>query len=205
MRNEYESDAEDDAVTCSNPIDAADLADYWLAALERSEEEAVEEHLFGCDRCGARLREIIALAEGVRALARKGSLRMVVSDAFLKRAAEEGLRVREYAPPPGGDVQCTVTAEDDILIGRLAANLSGAKRVDLCICDELGVEQLRLPDIPVQSGASNVVYQESITFAKAMPTSKIIARLVAFDDAGGERLLGEYTFNHTRTLPGPGG
>jgi anaerobic C4-dicarboxylate transporter len=33
----------------------------------------------------------------------------------------------------------------------------------------------------------------------------MIARLVAFDEAGGERLLGEYTFNHTRSLPGPVG
>jgi hypothetical protein len=192
-------------MNCVNPIDTAVLADYWLAALAQPEEEAAEEHLFTCDECGRRLREVIALAEAVRKLAREGSLRMVVSEAFLKRAAEEGLRVREYAPPAGGGVQCTVTAEDDILVGRLAANLSGARRVDLCICDERGVEQLRLPDIPVQSGASNVVYQESITFAKAAPTSKMIMRLVAFDDAGGERLLGEYTFNHTRSLPGPGG
>ena len=65
-------------------------------------------------------------------------------------------------------------------------------------------KQLRLPDIPVQSGASSVVYQESITFAKALPTSKMIARLVTVDEAGGERLLGEYTFNHTRSLPGSG-
>jgi hypothetical protein len=191
-------------VSCSNPIDAAVLADYWNAALPSSEEEVIEEHLLDCDRCGARLREVIALAEGVRSLAREGSLRMIVSDVFLRRAAEEGLRVREYALPPGGVVQCTVTAEDGILIGRLAANLSGAKRVDLCIFDERGVEQRRLPDIPVQSGASNVVYQESITFAKAMPTNKIIARLVTFDEAGDERLLGEYTLNHTRSLPGPG-
>jgi hypothetical protein len=191
-------------MNCFDPLDPAVLADYWLAALAQPEEEAAEEHLFTCDECGARLREVIALAEGVRGLAREGSLRMVVSDAFLKRAAEEGLRVREYAPPPGGGVQCTVTAEDDLLVGRLAANLTGAKRVDLCICDEHGVEQLRLPDIPVHSGASSVVYQESITFAKAMPTSTLIARLVTFDEAGGERLLGEYTFNHTRSLPGPG-
>jgi hypothetical protein len=190
-----------DSVNCSNPIDAAVLADYWLAALEGSEEEAVEEHLFACDRCGARLREVIALAEGVRNLAREGCLRMIVSDAFLKRATEEGLRVRQYAPPPGGGVQCTVTAEDDILIGRLAADLSGAKRVDLCICDERGIEQLRLPDIPVHPEASSVVYQESITFAKALPTQKLIARLVTFHEAGGERLLGEYTFNHTRMSP----
>ena len=193
-----------DPMICSTPIDAAVFADYWTAALAKPEEEAIEEHLFNCDQCGERLREVMALAEGVRNLAREGCLRMVVSDSFLERVAEEGLRIREYAPPAGGGVQCTVTAEDDILIGRLAANLSGAKRVDLCICDELGVEQLRLPDIPVQSGASNVAYQESITFAKAMPTSKIIARLVTFDEAGGERLLGEYTFNHTRSLPGPG-
>ncbi len=188
-------------MSCSNPIDAAVLADYWLAALAQPEEEAAEEHLFTCDECGARLREAIALAEGVRKLAREGSLRMVVSDVFLKRAAEEGLRVREYAPPAGGGVECTVTAEDDLLIGRLAANLTGAKRVDLCLCDERGVEQLRLPDIPVHSGASSVAYQESITWAKAMPSNKMIARLVAFDETGGERLLGEYVFNHTRSLP----
>ena len=193
-----------DSVNCSNPIDAALLADYWLAALASSDEEAVEEHLLGCDRCGARLREVIALAEGVRSLAREGTLRMIVSDAFLQRAAEEGLRVREYAPPSGGGVQCTVTAEDDILIGRLAANLSGAKRIDLCVCDERGVELGRLPDIPMNPAAGSVAFQESITFAKAAPTSKMIVRLVALDETGGERLLGEYTFNHTRSLPGPG-
>ena len=191
-------------MNCLNPIDAAVLADYWLAGLAGAEEDAVEEHLLGCDRCGERLREVIALAEGVRNLAREGSLRMVVSEAFLKRAAEEGIRIREYAPPPGGGVQCTVTAEDDLLVGRLAANLSGAKRVDLCLCDERGVEQLRLPDIPVHPGASSVAFQESITFAKAAPTSKMIVRLITFDDVGAERLLGEYTFNHTRSLPGPG-
>jgi hypothetical protein len=191
-------------MNCLNPIDAAVLADYWLGALTKPEEEAAEEHLFTCDDCGARLSEVIALAEGVRTIAREGSLRMVVSESFLKRAAEEGLRVRQYAPPAGGGVQCTVTAEDDFLVARLAANLTGAKRVDLCLCDERGVEQFRLPDIPVHSGTGSVVYQESINFAKAMPTSTLIARLVTFDQAGGERLLGEYTFNHTRSLPGPG-
>ena len=191
-------------MSCASPIDAAVLADYWLAALAGSEEEAVELHLLDCDECGARLREVIALIDGVRKIAREGSLRMVVSDAFLKRAAEEGLRIREYAPPAGGSVQCTVTAEDDFLIARLAANLTGAKRVDLCLCDERGVEQGRMRDIPVGQGASNIVYQESATWAKAMPSMTMIVRLVTFDESGGERLLGEYTFNHTRSMPGPG-
>ncbi len=191
-------------VNCSSPIDAAVLADYWLGVLADTEEDAVEEHLFGCDQCGDRLREVITLAGGLRELAREGSLRMVVSETFLQRAAAEGLRVRQYSPPAGGGVQCTVTSEDDILIGRLAADLKGTKRVDLSISDERGTEQLRLRDIPVNPSADRVILQESITFAKAAPTNKMLMRLVAVDEAGGERLIGEYTFNHTRSLPGPG-
>ena len=191
-------------MNCTNPIDAPVIADYWLGALPKPEEETVEEHLFKCNECGKRLREIIALAEGIRKLAQEGSLLMVVSDAFLKRAAEQGLRVREYAPPPGGGVECTVTAQDDILIARLASDLSGAQRVDLCICDQHGIERLRLPDIPFDPAAGSIAFQQSITYAKAAPSETMIARLVSLDDTGGERLLGEYTFNHTRTLPGPG-
>jgi hypothetical protein len=191
-------------VTCSDPIDAAVLTDYWLGVLADAEERGVEEHLFACDACGARLREVIALAEGVRHLARTGSLMMVVSDAFLQRATVEGLRVREYSPPPGGSVECTVSAEDDLLIGRLRANFARAKRVDLCICNADGAEQHRLADIPFHSQTDQVVFQQPITYAKAAPSETMIARLVAFDESGLERLLGEYRFNHTRTLPGPG-
>jgi anti-sigma factor RsiW len=70
-------------MNCLNSIDAAILLDYWLAALSNSDAEAVEEHLFACDECGARLQELIALAEEIRKLARQGSLIMVVGDAFL--------------------------------------------------------------------------------------------------------------------------
>jgi len=191
--------------SCSDPIDAAVLADYWRAALPSAEEEAVELHLLECDRCGDRLRETMALAEALRRLAREGNLRMVVSDAFLERAAADGVRVREYTVPPGGSVQCTVTADDDLLIGRLVADLSEAGRVDLCFCDARGVEQGRLPDIPHNPTSDSVVFQESITAMKAAPTFTMIARLVGVDEAGGERVLGEYTFNHSRSLPGPAG
>lgn len=188
----------------SHPIDAAVLADYWLGTLSGPDEDSVEAHLFECDPCGARLREVMALADGIRRLARRGDLRMVVSDAFLQRAAADGLRVREYAPPSGGSVRCTVGDDDDLMVGRLAANLSGAGRVDVCWYDEHGVERLRLPDIPFRADAASIVLQEPITLIKAAPTATHIARLFAVDDAGAERLLGEFTFHHTRTLPGPG-
>ena len=123
---------------CPNPIEAAVLMDYWLAALPSAAEEAVEQHLMTCDGCGERLREVIAMADGLRALARSGSLQVVISDQFVKHAAETGLRVREYAPPRGESVQCTVAADDDLLVARLAVDLTTASRVDVSWCDLRG-------------------------------------------------------------------
>jgi hypothetical protein len=62
--------------------------------------------------------------------------------------------------------------------------------------------QIRLTEVSFNSAAGSVAFQQPITYAKAAPSENMIA--VAFDDSGRERLPGEYTFNHTRTLPGPG-
>ena len=191
-------------MSCDQRLDAAILSDYWLGALEQAEEERVEEHLFACAECAARLEEVAALAEGLRRVVQEGSLMMVVSDVFLNRAKQNGARVREYAPPTGSSVQCTVTAEDDLLVGRLAADLRALKRIDLSLRDPSGTEQFRLVDIPFAPDEGGVLWQQSITFAKAAPTSTMVARLLAVDEKGAESLVGEYTFNHTRTLPGPG-
>src|SRR4030095_3897746 len=96
-------------VDCPQPIDAATLMDYWLGALQSTEEEPIEEHLMGCDRCGDRLREVMGLAESLRTLARSGVLQVVISDHVITRADEMGQRIRQYAPPLGGSVQCTVS------------------------------------------------------------------------------------------------
>jgi len=148
---------------------------------------------------------LATLSEGLRALARSGSLQVVITEAFVKHAADTGLRVREYAPPRGGSVQCTVAADDDLLVARLAVDMTAASRVDLSWCDPRGVELQRMADIPIRGDAGSVICQQSITWAKASPTATMIARLVAVDDKGEERALGEFTFHHTRTIPGPPG
>jgi hypothetical protein len=190
---------------CSEPIEPAVLMDYWLAALPAEAGDAVEQHLMTCDGCGDRLREVIGLAEGLRALARSGSLTVVVSDWFVAHAAETGLRVREYAPSPGESIQCTVAGDDDLLVARLAADLTLVSRVDLSWCDPRGIEHQRMNDIPISAEAGSVIWQQSITWAKASPSATMIARLLAVDEKGDERLLGEYTFHHTRTIAGPPG
>ena len=100
-------------------------------------------------------------------------------------------------------MHCTVSVDDDLLFARLAADLSGAARVDLSWCDRRGVERRRLSDIPVRGDAGGIVLQESMAFLKGLPSATMIARLLAVDAEGAERVLGEYTFEHTRTIPGP--
>jgi hypothetical protein len=189
---------------CPSPIDTPTLVDYWAGLLPSTEENHVEEHLLECDSCGQRLRRIISLADAVKSLAREGSLRMVVSESYLKRAAVSGAQIRRYVLPPGGSVQCTVTETDDLLIGQLTVDLTGARRIDLCLCDDQGVEHLRLADVPVNTATSTIVYQESATFAKAAPTMTLKMRIVSVDDQGTDHPISEFTFNHTRSIPGPG-
>ncbi len=193
------------SIDCSTPLAAATLMEYWLAALPAADEDTVEQHLMVCDECGDRLRDVIALAEGLRTLARSGSLHVVISDQLLKQVAGAGLRVREYAVQRGDSVQCTVAADDDLLVARLAADLSAASRVDLSWCDSGGVERRRMADIPIRADAGSVICQQSITWAKASPSTTMTARLLSVDEHGDERLLGEYTFHHKRTIPGPPG
>ena len=187
----------------SELIEMVVLMDYWLADLPAAEEDAVEQHLMACDACGDRLREVMAVADGLRVLARSGSLQVIVDATLVRHAEGIGLRVREYAPSRGESVQCTVAADDDLLVARLAADLSTASRVDLSWCDLHGVERQRMADIPVRADAGTVICQQSITWAKASPTASMVARLLAVDADGAERVLGEYTFHHTRTIAGP--
>lgn len=191
------------ASDCAGPLDEATLMDYWLAALSDAEEERVEEHLMMCDRCGDRLREVMALAGSLHELARLGGLQVVVSDELIAHAAASGRRVREYAVQPGESVQCTVSADDDFLVARLAVDLTGAQRVDLSWCDIKGDERVRMTDIAVRPDAASVICQQSIVWGKGSPSATMTARLLSVDADGRERTLGQYTFVHTRTIPGP--
>jgi anti-sigma factor RsiW len=82
--------------SCADPIDVAVLMDYWRAALDSAQEEAVEAHLFTCDACGDRLRQLIALADSLRDLARSGTLRVILGTGFAPHVTREGRQVRQY-------------------------------------------------------------------------------------------------------------
>jgi Putative zinc-finger len=180
---------------CKNPLAPAVLADYWLAELETPDEERVEEHLFACEECSGEMQNLVRLVEGIRDITRKGLLRVVVSGPFLERLRSDGLRIRQYDANPGDSVACTITEKDDLVIARLAADLSGAKQVDISQCDREGRELARVRDIPLIGAKNEVVWTQQTDTLRALGEDTLTFRLIAVDEAR-EQVLGEYTFNH---------
>lgn len=188
---------------CLSPVDPVVLADYWLGLLSHADEESVELHLLECDACGDTLGSIIRFCETLRRLAQSHDLDVVVGEGFIEEAERRGRRIRPYDASPGDTVPCTIAADDDLLIARLAADLSAARRVDLSFRDPTGVERRRMSDVPVSADAGRVILQQSAVFAKESPSTTMVIRMLDVGPGGDERVLGEYTFQHTRTIPGP--
>lgn len=178
----------------------ATLIEYWFGELAREDEDRMEEHLLACAHCSERLGELADLGTGISSAFHSGAVRAVISAPLLEKMKAEGLRLREYRVPPGGSVQCTVSAADDAVVGRLEAPLAGVARLDLALLNERGDVRSRLLDIPFDPVAGEVLFCPSAAKLKKLPAHTDVVRLIAVNDAG-ERTLADYTFVHT---PGTG-
>lgn len=181
--------------TCTTPVTDESLLAWWAGELSASEQDPLEEHLLSCAECARRGESLAAVAEGVRGLVRTGELPTVLLPAAIERLQEEGRRIREYRVPPGGGVLCTVGPDDDVVLARLEADLGGVSQLDLVICIDDGPEQ-RLPDLPFDPAGGELVFAPSADTLRAMRAHVQRLRLLAVDPQG-ERVLGEYTFDHT--------
>jgi hypothetical protein len=184
------------SAACDRPLEAAALLDYWLDGDGRGH-DALEEHLLGCDACSRRLQALVALGDGIRRLAREGAVEMVVTPSFLARARQEGLRTREYRLRPGDRVDCTVTANDDLLVARLVGDFRGLARLDL-VAEQEGLPTRRIEDVPISSDAPELIVAQAMPFMRTMQHARLRLRLLG-QEPSGERLLGEYLFDHYPT------
>lgn len=180
---------------CAAPLDERTLLEYWLDELPEDAEAAIDEHLLGCGHCSARLAGLVALGGALKDVYRRGQAHAFVSEAFVRRLAGQGLRVREYRLPRNGSVDCTVAPEDDLVVSYLEAPLENVKRVDVVIHPP-GLPAEVQQDVPFDPASGEVVMSANVPQLRAMPSHRLRLELVAVDDQG-RRVLGEYTFNHS--------
>lgn len=173
------------------------LAAYWLDALPPAELEPVEAHYLACPECSARLARLATLGAGLRALVARGATPTIFPTAFVDRLRAAGVRLREYRMGPGGSVLCTIRPGDDLVLARLEAPLAGVARLDFAFEETEGTEtrRLRLEDVPFEPAAGAVVVMPDSVAMRSLGVATGRAQLIAVD-AGGERVLGRYTFNH---------
>jgi hypothetical protein len=184
---------------CHVAYPAATLIEYWLGELAEPVESAFEEHLFCCAECAARLREIADLGLGIRRATRDGHLHGVLTASFIDRLKATGLRVREYRLQPGGSVMCTITPDDDIVVAHLHAPLHEVRRLDVVIDDLTEGFRQRMDDVAFDPASDEVVLAPNSARLREITRTTQRAQLFAVDESG-ERMIGEYTFNHSSDL-----
>jgi hypothetical protein len=178
---------------CTAPIAFAALVEYWFAELAQDDEERIEEHLLGCAHCSGRLGALAELGAGIGSVFRSGAVPAIITPALLQKMQGDGMRLREYRVAPGGSVNCTISAADDAVVSRLQASLGSATRVDLVHLSEQGED--RLPDIPFEPAAGEVLFCPSAARLKKSPAHTARLRLLAVDEAG-EHVIADYDFIH---------
>jgi hypothetical protein len=182
--------------TCTAPTPVTDLIAYWVGELDGARETGLEEHLFGCETCSVRLSQIVHLGEGIKRVTRAGGVHAVLTAEFIRRLQESGMRVREYRLQPGGSVNCTVAPEDDLVIAHLHAPLADVQRLDLVLDDETSGTRQRAQDVAFDPAADEVVMVTNVTALRELGVATLRAQLLAIEQ-GNERVIGEYTFNHS--------
>lgn len=188
---------------CNQRLPEEELLAYWLGEMVPLQEQRTEEHLFSCAGCSTALQGLVALLGGVRESARRGGAFAIVSASHVERLREAGLIVREYRVGVGGSVACTVAPQDDIVIANLEAALPPeGGRLDLVVDDLPSGASARMADIAFDPAASAVVVASKVSALRALDTTVQRMRLLHVED-GRERIVGEYTFNHSRWLGTP--
>jgi hypothetical protein len=187
------------AQSCTAPLPLERLIAYGLRELDMATESALEEHLFECASCAARLGVVEQLARGIKRSARRGGVHGILTPAFVVRLREQ-LAIREYRLQPGESVMCTVAPHDDLVVAHLHAPLNDVQRLDMIIEVVTARTEHRLEDVAFDPSAGEVVFASDISQLREVSFATFRTRLIAVDRSS-ERVIGEYTFNHSPYRP----
>jgi hypothetical protein len=180
---------------CPAPIGFPDVVDYWAGDLTRAEEDRIEDHMFTCAECAREVAAAEALVRGIAAVVRDGRLHSVVTDAVLNRLSADGVRVRTFTLEGDAVVPCAVWADDDLVVARIRADLSGVDSVTIVTREASGREISRLSDVAVRPGQREILNAFSAAQLRRLPATRVQVTVTA-PAGSGERTIAAYTLEH---------
>ncbi len=181
---------------CDVPIPDATLIDYWTHDLaDAAESDRVEEHLFACAGCSARLQQLAALGTGLTALVRDGRVAGIVSRSILNRLQRDGVHVRMFWLSPGETVPCAVFPGDDLVVTALRADFSGVDAVTLSVTGPGGAALGQCDDVPVAALGGEVLWATPAALVQQMPSMRLHLTLTSAGATHDE--LGRYVLEHS--------
>jgi hypothetical protein len=185
---------------CQAPIPDRTLLDYWARDLADGDEtDRVEEHLFACGDCSARLHRLAALGPGLATLVRQGRVSGIVSRALLNRMQRDGVRLRMFSLLPGETVPCAVFPGDDLVVTVLRADFSGVDAVTLSVTGPGDSPFGQFDDVPVSGPSGEVLWVTPAAVVHEMPSMRLQLTLAS---AGATRAeLGRYVLEHSASTP----
>ncbi len=180
---------------CDAQLSDDDLLDYWTHAIEGVDADRIEEHLFSCGDCAARLETMASLGSGLAALVRRGHVSGIVSRSLLNRIQRDGVQVRLYALSPDERVPCAAFPGDDLLVLSLRADFAGAKTVTLSVKGPDDADIGHVSGVPVGPTDVELLWATSGDSVRRLPSTRV--RLTITSDAPGAPVVAEYELDHT--------
>ena len=185
---------------CQTPISDETLLDYWAGDLADDDGmNEVEEHLFACGSCSARLEQFAALGSGLATLARQGRISGIVSRALVNRLQRDGVHVRAFSLVPGEVVPCAVFPGDDLIVTALRGDFSAVDAVALSVTGPGGSPFSQLDNVPVSGPEREVLWATPAAFIRQMSSMRLDLTVTSTGAARSE--LGRYALEHTAFTP----
>jgi hypothetical protein len=179
-------------------IALAELIDYAAGALAETEAAVIEDHLFTCADCGARVTDVDALVRAIKNAVRSAEVGGFVTDAVLNRLARDGVRVRSFALSPGAVVPCAVWEGDELMALRLRGDFGGATEFTLSQ-RVAGTEVSRTTGEVVPSRHGELIHALPAAWVRQLPVVDVEVVLTA-REGGEERPVGSYLLVHGGSL-----
>jgi|SoiMethySBSTD1v2_1073268.scaffolds.fasta_scaffold170535_3 hypothetical protein len=128
-----------------------ELVDYWAG--DGGDPDAADAHLFACDACSERSARVATVTETLRS-----EIPFIVTMPWVDTLRRRGMRFTDNPMQPGERREVPFTGDTDILLHRLAVDLSQATHVHFTLRDEVtGGVIVDLPDAPFERDAGEIL------------------------------------------------